>query len=84
MQEKCGKFMADWRDATGRRHRKAFTTKAEAAAHAEQMRGSANPQQRRASRGPSRTTSKRNPKTRTAPRLSKSSARNSVMRRRAT
>src|ERR1700674_448464 len=27
MQKKCGKFMADWRDAQGKRHRKAFASK---------------------------------------------------------
>ena len=31
MLKKCGKFMADWRDATGRRHRAAFPTKKQAA-----------------------------------------------------
>ncbi len=30
MQRKCGKYLADWRDATGIRHRKAFPTEREA------------------------------------------------------
>jgi hypothetical protein len=51
MQQKCGKFMADWRDAEGRRHRKAFDTAADATAHSERMRGNINPKQRPALRG---------------------------------
>lgn len=37
MQKKCGKWLADWRDEKGRRHRKAFKTAAHAAAHASRM-----------------------------------------------
>jgi hypothetical protein len=32
MQKKSGKWLADWRDEHGKRHRKAFKTKAHAAA----------------------------------------------------
>jgi len=38
MLKRCGKFMADWRDANGRRHRAAFPTEAEALAHQARMR----------------------------------------------
>ncbi len=37
MLKKCGKFMADWRDASGTRHRKAFDTLKEAIDHTEKM-----------------------------------------------
>jgi hypothetical protein len=43
MLEKCGKFMADWRDSNGVRHRAAFPTKAEAVAHQKRMRSTARP-----------------------------------------
>jgi hypothetical protein len=33
MQKKSGKWLADWRDEHGKRHRKAFKTKARAAAY---------------------------------------------------
>ena len=38
MQKRCGKFLADWRDATGTRHRKAFDTLKEANDFTHQMR----------------------------------------------
>ena len=38
MQQRCGKFMADWRDSQGRRRRAAFPTEAEALAHQAGMR----------------------------------------------
>jgi len=44
MQKKCGKFLADWRDASGVRHRKAFDTMKEATAYAQQMRLQAHPE----------------------------------------
>jgi hypothetical protein len=43
MQKKCGKWMADWRDTNGVRHRAAFPTKAEAQAHQQRMKSAANP-----------------------------------------
>jgi len=46
MQKRYGKFMADWRDATGTRHRKAFDTQREAKAHTEAMRSLAHPGER--------------------------------------
>jgi hypothetical protein len=30
MQKKCGKYLADWRDSSGVRHRKAFASEREA------------------------------------------------------
>jgi hypothetical protein len=60
MQKKCGKFMADWRDSLGKRHRAAFPTAEEAKDHQHRMRDLANPKPRRApSRGPRRSSSKR-------------------------
>ena len=38
MQQKHGKYYADWRDAKGKRHRKAFTSLKEAIKHTEKMR----------------------------------------------
>jgi hypothetical protein len=38
MLNKYGKWFADWRDETGRRKRKAFPTKRQAAHYAEKMR----------------------------------------------
>ena len=38
MQKRYGKYLADWRDADGVRHRKAFDTLQEAAEYAEHMR----------------------------------------------
>ena len=38
MQKKCGKFLADWRDASGIRHRKAFATEQEALDFVAQIR----------------------------------------------
>jgi len=37
MQKKYDKFYADWRDEHGRRHRKAFPTKARALKHQRSM-----------------------------------------------
>ena len=41
MLKKCGKYMADWRDSKGVRHRAAFPTAAEAEAHQQRMRQAA-------------------------------------------
>jgi len=38
MQKKYGKFYADWRDAQGQRHRKAFPTKKQAQHFSSRMR----------------------------------------------
>lgn len=38
MKIKCGKYLADWRDSHGIRHRKAFTTKKAAEKHQLKMR----------------------------------------------
>jgi len=38
MRMKCGKYLADWRDSHGIRHRKAFTTKKAAEKHQANMR----------------------------------------------
>lgn len=38
MQKKSGKFMADWRDTKGQRHRKAFPTRQAAITHSTKMR----------------------------------------------
>lgn len=78
MLKKCGKFFADWRDASGARHRKASDTLKEAKAHAEAMRqlahAQANPEpgtlpnrsaQRPPLRKPLRSGSARKLKTRT-------------------
>jgi integrase len=43
MQKKCGKWMADWRDSNGVRHRAAFPTRAEAVAHQQRMRSTPPP-----------------------------------------
>ncbi len=57
MQKRCGKFMADWRDEHGRRHRKAFTTKKAAARYQARMQNAsrtkkARPSPRRAGSPP--------------------------------
>lgn len=76
MQKRYGKFLADWRDAAGVRHRKAFDTLKEANDYAQQMRSLANPQrpnpsaQRPPLRKPLRSGSARNSKTPTRPRRS--------------
>lgn len=44
MLKKCGKFLADWRDANGTRHRKAFDTLKEAIDHTEKMHAHAHPE----------------------------------------
>jgi hypothetical protein len=38
MRIKCGKYLADWRDSSGTRHRKAFTTKKAAEQYQLKMR----------------------------------------------
>ena len=43
MQKRYGKYLADWRDATGRRRRKAFDTLKEANQHALAMRQLSHP-----------------------------------------
>ncbi len=43
MLRKSGSYFADWRDATGKRHRKAFATLQEAVDYTEQMRASRPP-----------------------------------------
>lgn len=43
MLQKSGSYFADWRDATGKRHRKAFPTLHEAVSYTEQMRAAARP-----------------------------------------
>lgn len=69
MQKRCGKFMADWRDAKGIRHRKAFPTAAEAIAHVQRMNETKNnPSLRVRSRTPPRTSRKPSRKTRTSKR----------------
>lgn len=74
MQQKCGKWMADWRDSKGKRHRAAFPTQAEALAHQSHMRDAVNPKQRQAqSRGPRRISSKRTATIRTRSRRSRPS-----------
>jgi len=82
MQKKCGKFLADWRDATGTRRRKAFETAREAKEHQAKMRLQAqltNPKQRRApSRGPLSNTSKPTSKIPTRVPRSRPSSPNSV------
>ena len=70
MLQKNGSYFADWRDTTGKRHRKAFPTLSQAVEYSEQMRA-ANPQpdpphpSRQPSRKPRRRTSARRPTTRT-------------------
>jgi len=80
MLKKCGKFMADWRDANGTRHRKAFDTQREAIDHADKMRAATHPgaptlpnqsAQRPRLRKPLRSTPPRNRKTRTPKRRSR-------------
>lgn len=72
MLHKSGSYFADWRDATGKRHRKAFPTLAEAIAHTEQMRAANHPTSpnsqppRPHSRKPRRSTSARSRTTRTS------------------
>jgi hypothetical protein len=71
MLKKSGKFMADWRDSNGKRHRAAFPTKAEALAHQQRMRATRNPKKQPGlSRERLLSTSKRTPKTRTRQRHS--------------
>ncbi len=76
MQKKCGKFLADWRDAAGVRHRKAFDTLKAASDYSEEMRALAQPQrpnrsaQRQPLRKPLRSGSVRSRKTRTPARRS--------------
>lgn len=70
MQKKYGKWYADWRDSKGRRHRRAFDTQQEAAAHVEAMRDAQAPlkkasPQRPPSRKPRRNSPARRLKTRT-------------------
>ncbi len=71
MQKRYGKFLADWRDASGTRRRKAFDTAKEAADHAATMRDLAHPEspnqsaQRPPLRKPLRSGSVRKPTTRT-------------------
>ena len=43
MFEKAGKFYADWRDKTGARKRKSFTSKRAALKHEEEQRTAAHP-----------------------------------------
>lgn len=79
MLHKSGSYFADWRDATGKRHRKAFPTLAEAIAYTEQMRAAARPASpnshppRPHSRKPRRSTPARRPTTRTPTRRSRRS-----------
>lgn len=71
MLHKSGSYFADWRDATGKRHRKAFPTLAEAIEHTERMRSAAHPESpnshppRPHSRKPRRSTPARSRITRT-------------------
>lgn len=71
MLKKSGSYFADWRDATGKRHRKAFPTLQEAVDYTEQMRATARPESpnshppRPHSRKPRRSTSARKRTTRT-------------------
>jgi hypothetical protein len=54
MQKKCGKFLADWRDAAGARHRKAFTTRAAALAFQREMQQAVRSKKAQARRSPRR------------------------------
>ena len=71
MLQRYGSYFADWRDATGKRHRKAFPTLAEAVEYTEQMRAAAHPispnshPPRPHSRKPRRSTPARSRTTRT-------------------
>ena len=71
MLKKSGSYFADWRDTTGKRHRKAFTTLQEAVDYTEQMRAAARPESpnshppQRTSRKLRRSTSARRPTTQT-------------------
>ena len=79
MLHKSGSYFADWRDATGKRHRKAFPTLAEAVEYTEQMRAAAHPASpnfnppRPHSRKPRRSTLARKRTTRTSKRRSRRS-----------
>jgi hypothetical protein len=69
MQRKYGKWYADWDDANGKRHRKAFDTKKQALRYQTRMRSDVTAKKARASaqsatspkRGPRRTTAKPRP-----------------------
>jgi hypothetical protein len=71
MLRKSGSYFADWRDATGQRHRKAFSTLQEAVDYTEKMRAGTRPESpnsrppRPHSRKPQRNTSVRSRTTRT-------------------
>lgn len=84
MQHKYGKFYADWRDSTGRRHRAAFATKAEAIKHQTGMREAARPSPPLApSRTQRRSSSKRTRTTQTPKRHSQPRHRSSAKSKRA-
>jgi hypothetical protein len=77
MLKRYGSYFADWRDATGKRHRKAFATLQEAVDYTEQMRAVARPESpnshppRPHSRKPRRSTPARSLTTRTRRRRSR-------------
>ena len=49
MKQRCGKWLADWRDASGARHRKAFKRKTDAQRHQRRMNKTATEKKARAS-----------------------------------
>jgi hypothetical protein len=66
MINRCGKWLADWRDATGKRKRKAFPSKPKAEKHqrlmmlkADRAKKAHRPRQQRRSSGSGRSRTKR-------------------------
>ncbi|HZQ22309.1 MAG TPA: hypothetical protein VFA89_05865 [Terriglobales bacterium] len=68
MQKRYGKFLADWRDAAGTRHRKAFDTIKEANDFAQHMRTLAHREAHSIAQGALPNPSARRPPSRKPPR----------------